>query len=176
MIGFCLALLGACAFGQTFEVASVKQSAPQSGARPQVVIKGGPGTSDPGQITWLNIPMRAVLLRTFDAKNYQLSAPKWVDEERYDIVAKIPPGSSQEQTRGMLRNLLKERFKMAAREETKEGPVYALVTGKSAVKLKESAVPAVSAVEAAAAEPARGQPRLSSWRTDFPLYLPAGRE
>ena len=123
---------------QTFEVASVKLSPPPAGARPVATIKGGPGSSDPGQITWTNLPMRTILLRAYGIRNYQLTAPKWVDTERYDITAKIPPGSTAEQFRAMLRNLLHERFQMAAREETREGPVYALLAGKNGTKLQVS--------------------------------------
>ncbi len=88
--------------------------------------------------------MRAILLRAYGIRNYQLTAPKWVDTERYDITAKIPPGSTTEQFRAMLRNLLRERFQLAAREETREGPVYALIAGKNGTRLqlsKQTAVP-----------------------------------
>lgn len=173
MMRFCLILLAAAVTSaQTFEVASVKPSALQNGARPQATIKGGPGTADPGQITWINIPMRAVLLRAYELRNYQLSAPKWVDTERYDIVAKIAAGSTQDEARAMLRNLLKDRFKMAEHEETREGPVYALVTGKSGSKLKESAAPAAVPETPGAPQPDGGPPlKLTD---GFPT-LPPGR-
>jgi uncharacterized protein (TIGR03435 family) len=115
-------------------VASLKGWAPPAGAHPIPIVKGGPGTADPGQITWSNLPMRAILLRAYGIRNYQLVTPKWVDTERYDIAARIPLGSTVEQFRAMLRNLLKQRFQLAAREETREGPLYALLAGKNGAR------------------------------------------
>lgn len=134
-----LLVIACCSFGQTFEVASVKASPPSTGTR-QVppVFKGGPGTGDPGQITWNNLPLSWVLTRAYGIRNSQLSAPQWVDETRVDIAAKIPAGTSLQDFRAMLRNLLKERFHMQAHEETREATVYVLSTGKGAPKLEES--------------------------------------
>lgn len=145
-------MLVAGLLAQTFEVASVKVSPPAAGARPLPIIKGGPGSSDPGQITWSNLPMRAILLRAYGIRNYQLTAPKWVDTERYDITAKIPAGATAEQFRAMLRNLLQERFQLAAREETREGPVYALIAGKNGTKLQVSKQAEVPETPSTAAE------------------------
>ena len=169
MIRSCLSLLlvSSC-LAQTFEVASVKVSGPPAGARPIPIVKGGPGTADPGQITWSNLPMRAILLRAYGIRNYQLVTPKWVDTERYDIAARIPPGSTPEQFRAMLRNLLKERFQLAAREETREGPVYALLTGKNGARLRESKQTAAPETSAPAEEP--GQ-RIH-WDNGFPTLPP----
>ena len=128
-----------------------------------VAMKGGPGAGDPGQITWTGVPMRATLLRAYDIKNYQLVAPKWVDTERYDIAAKIPAGANQEQFRAMLRHLLQERFKMGAREETKEAPVYALLVAKNGSKLKESIQTTVLKILSLRPNPAAE----SAWKTAF---------
>jgi uncharacterized protein (TIGR03435 family) len=156
MIRFCLPLLfvSGC-LAQTFEAASVKVSGAPAGARPITTIKGGPGTADPGQITWSNLPMRAILLRAYGIRNYQLVAPKWVDTEQYNITAKIPAGATAEQFRAMLRSLLAERFKLAAREETREGPAYAMLAGKNGTKLHESKQTAVPETPAPAEESGR---------------------
>jgi hypothetical protein len=52
----------------TFEVASVKASSPvQPGARVYFgPPRGGPGTSDPGQITWTYATLTAVLTSAYD--------------------------------------------------------------------------------------------------------------
>ena len=169
MIRFGLPLvLVSGALAQTFEAASVKVSPPPAGARPEPVIKGGPRSADPGQITWSNLPMRAILLRAFGIRNYQLTAPRWVDTERYDITAKIPPGASPEQFRAMLRNLLRERFQLSAREETREGPVYALTAGKSGAKLQESKPTAAPETPSTAA----GPPQRIRFENGFPTLPP----
>ena len=140
-----LIVLAACAaFGQaatespTFEVASVKPAEPQTMGMMRVRMSGGPGTPDPGQLTYTNVSLKNVLTNAYNVKGYQLSGPKWLDAERFDITAKIPMGTTKEQFERMLQNLLAERFKLALHHETKELPMYALVVGKGGSKLKES--------------------------------------
>ena len=132
------------AFGQatgespTFEAASIKPAAPQTGPGMRVMMRGGPGSPDPGQITYSNVSLKQVLTNAYGIKSYQINGPKWLDSERFDIVAKIAMGSTKEQFQMMLQNLLAERFKLAVHHETKELPIYALVVGKGGPKLKET--------------------------------------
>ena len=122
--------------GLTFEVASVKPAKPDSG---RYTMKGGPGTSDLGRITYTNIMLRAVLLSAYDVKNYQIFGPEWIDTLRFDITAKIPSGATKEQFQSMLRNLLETRFKMSIHRESKELPIYALLVAKNGPKIKPAA-------------------------------------
>jgi uncharacterized protein (TIGR03435 family) len=132
------------AFGQgaaespRFEVASVKPAEPQPVGMMRVRMSGGPGTPDPGQLTYTNVSLKNVLLNAYDVKGYQINGPNWLDGERFDIVAKIPQGATKEQFQQMLQNLLAERFNLTLHHETKELPMYALVVGKGGPKLKES--------------------------------------
>jgi uncharacterized protein (TIGR03435 family) len=146
---FAAAALVACSsalcFAQTgnlspsFEVASIKPAPPPSDPhRIMVGMRGGPGTPDPGQINYNNVTLRNVLMQAYDVKEYQISGPGWLNNERYDIVAKVPPGATKEQFRLMLQNLLAERFQVSLHHETKELPMYALTVGKGGVKMKES--------------------------------------
>src|SRR5271169_6722433 len=107
-----VALAFACAFGQstqklTFEVASVKPAAPPPqpgpGGRSGMIIgrRGGPGTPDPGQINWTNATLKSLLTTAYDVRSYQVTGPAWLDSERYDIAAKVPEGSTQEQVNVM---------------------------------------------------------------------------
>jgi uncharacterized protein (TIGR03435 family) len=152
----------------SFEAASVKRATGQPGGG----MKGGPGTADPGQITWTNVTMRTVLLRAYGVKAYQLAAPKWVDTERYEIAAKIPKDSTEERFGAMLRELVKERFQMAAHEEIRESPIYALVAGKNGSKLKEASAANAVPETTPAEQPAPGQ-RLRMGSDGFPM-LAAG--
>src|ERR1700692_485521 len=94
--GLCVLACGV-AFGQptqslTFEVASVKPSAPvpPSGGVYFGPARGGPGTPDPGLITWTYARLRDLLMAAYDMKTYQVKGPVWLDTERYDIVARVP--------------------------------------------------------------------------------------
>ena len=68
----------------------------------------------------------------------QISGPSWLDSESYDIVAKVPTGTTKEQVNAMLRNLLVERFNLTFHHETKDLSVYELIAGKNGSKLKEA--------------------------------------
>src|SRR5262249_3697028 len=140
-----LACSTALCFAQTgnlqpsFEVASIKPAAPPSDPhRIMVGMRGGPGTPDPGQISYFNVTLRNVLMTAYDVKDYQISGPGWLGSERYDIIAKVPPGTTKEQLRLMLQNLLAERFQVSLHHESKELPMFALVVAKGGPKMKEA--------------------------------------
>jgi uncharacterized protein (TIGR03435 family) len=130
-----LVAVGALAAQTGFEAATVKVSAAQD---TRSRMRGGPGTGDPGQITYTNVTLASVLLRAYDVKAYQVAGPVWITSRRYDIAAKIPAGATMGQFRGMLQGLVAERFQLGVHHERRELLGYSLVTGKSAPKLKAS--------------------------------------
>jgi uncharacterized protein (TIGR03435 family) len=79
-----------------------------------------------------------LLVYAFRAKPYQISGPSWIRDGRWDIVAKLPEGASQDRGPEMLESLLVERFKLAAHHESRENPAYELVVDKRGPKLKPS--------------------------------------
>jgi uncharacterized protein (TIGR03435 family) len=126
--------------GPSFEAASVKPSPPAGAGRgPGRVVRGGPGSTDPGLATFTNIDLFSLMTMAYDVKPYQISGPDWLHTARFDITAKIPPGTSRPQYRLMLQDLLVQRFKLALHREKKEMPGYELVVGKNGPKFKESA-------------------------------------
>jgi uncharacterized protein (TIGR03435 family) len=138
----------ALAFGQaseslTFEVASVKPSPPPD-PNGRVFFgppRGGPGTSDPGQITWTNAALRNILMTAYDVQTFQITAPDWLSTERYDIVAKVPAEATKTQVNVMWQNLLKERFGLVLHHESKDFQVDELTVAKGGLKLKETEDP-----------------------------------
>jgi len=133
-----LAALVFCGFAAaqpqpSFEAASVKP-APGRGAS---ALRGGPGTRAPGQLAGV-ATMKTLVLQAYELKPYQLNGPSWMDSERYEVIARIPPGSSKPQVAAMLRALLEERFHLAVHRETKELPLLELVVGKNGPKLKDA--------------------------------------
>ncbi len=98
--------------------------------------RGGPGTPDPAQITYTNFTLKDLLVNAYHVANYQISGPGWLDTERYDVAAKIPPDTSKEQFALMLQKLLAERFKVTLHREMKDLPLYELVMAKNGPKLK----------------------------------------
>jgi uncharacterized protein (TIGR03435 family) len=124
-----------------FEVASIKPSAQPVGGVIRFDPKGGPGSGDPGRVTYTFTTILNLMVDAYSVKRYQVSGgPKWLDSEQFDIVAKVPEGATKEQVKVMLQNLLAERFKLTLHRETKELPMYALVVGAKGPKLKDSTV------------------------------------
>jgi uncharacterized protein (TIGR03435 family) len=118
-----------------FEVASVKILPAQTG---RGSMRGGPGTADPGRISFTNVTLYNGILRAYDLKGFQLSAPDWLSSQRYDITAQVPSGASKEQCNRMLQTLLNERFHIVLHHETKELQGFDLVAGRGGSKLKPS--------------------------------------
>jgi uncharacterized protein (TIGR03435 family) len=115
-----------------FEVASVKLSAPITDGKVMVSMGG-----DPGRINYSGLPLRMLIARAYNVKEYQVSGLDGFGTERYDVTAKLPPDTPRDQVPLMLQNLLAERFKLKLHREQKEMPVYAIVVGKGGVKMKE---------------------------------------
>src|SRR5579864_3692084 len=65
--------------------------------------------------------------------------PGWITSDLFDVVAKIPAGTTLATANLMLQNLLAERFHLVVRNDTRPVPRYVLTVGKSGSKLKSSA-------------------------------------
>jgi uncharacterized protein (TIGR03435 family) len=127
-----------------FEVASVKPWASRE--------FGGVYTYPGGRVAFRGCTLQYLIEQAFNLRPFQVSGgPGWMQNERYDIDAK-PPASSKssqsmppypkappnEEQRQMLQSLLVERFQVKYHRETREGPVYLLVTRNKALKLVDS--------------------------------------
>ncbi len=133
-------VLVAAALAQTrdaerFEVVSIRVAAP----RDMYVgnMKGGPGTSDPARFTWEYAPLRSILLRAYGVQPFQLVG-SGLEDQRFDITAKVPEGSSPDGLNAMLRNLLIDRFRLKFHHENRKMAVYELTVAKNGPKLKEA--------------------------------------
>ena len=111
-----------------FEVASVKPN--KTGA------PGGSFVMPPGRFTATNIPLKVLITNAYQLSFFQvIGGPDWVSTDRFDIAAKAPDGAPPEQTRAMVRTLLKDRFKMVVHMETRDTPIYALVKSRADAQL-----------------------------------------
>jgi uncharacterized protein (TIGR03435 family) len=66
-----------------------------------------------------------------------LGGPNWLELDRFDVIAKVPPDSASDAQRIMLQSLLKDRFQLVLHEETKLVPAWVLTVGKKPL-LKEA--------------------------------------
>jgi uncharacterized protein (TIGR03435 family) len=118
-----------------FEVATVKHGPPGDYSAGG---SGGPGTRDPTRYSVENYPMSSLLEIAYGISSYQLSGPRWLDDERFTVTAKLHEGATREELGLMMRNLLIERFKLAAHFEKNEVAGYQLVVAKGGPKLAQS--------------------------------------
>jgi len=135
-----VALIASCAaLGQSasalpeFEVASVRSARPLTGN--DIGVSMG---RSPGRVTYTNVTLKNVIMTAYGVKAYQISGPDWLNNERYDIVAKLPDGAPKDQIPLMLQRLLLERFRLSLHREKKELSVYALMIGKDGPKLQKA--------------------------------------
>jgi uncharacterized protein (TIGR03435 family) len=158
----------------SFEVASVKPTAPSDVPRSRSGVAysrmtGGPGTNSPGQFTAAYVPLRALIVRAYGLRDYQLFGPPSITGERYDIAAKIPPGAAKEQVNLMLQDLLVRRFGLVVHWEKRDLPVYELVVAKGGLKMKEAEKPPAGALAPA---PPDLSAKVSLDKDGFPVLPP----
>jgi uncharacterized protein (TIGR03435 family) len=117
---------GAAQNGPAFEVASVRRNV--SGSR-----KGSSQLRPGGRLVVVNENLRSVIRDAYGQGRLEVvGGPTWVDTEAWDIVATAGREVSDEEVWAMLRTLLEQRFKLVARRQTREQPIYALVPASSA--------------------------------------------
>jgi len=137
---FAMLALACAAFAQppAFEVASVKLSEPIT---PALVQSGRlqMGVSiDTLNVRISKLSLFELICLAYQVKGHQVSGPKWMTTQRYEIQAKLPEGARRGQVPAMLQTLLAERFGMSFHREIRDFDVYALVVAKGGPRLKVS--------------------------------------
>lgn len=168
--GILLICAAPIAFAQTaeqklsFEAISIKPSAPDPTGVTRV--QGGIGEKDSTQVTYRNISIVNLLGRAYGPHaRWQIVGPSWLDsvDVRFDVVAKIPAGTTKEQFALMMQNLLADRFGLKLHHETKEFKAWNLVAAKGGAKLTPASPqsPGDSAVASMEDHDAEGFPILN---------------
>ena len=129
-----------------FDVAEIKPAVSSPGA--------GGGAARPeiknGRVYLPGITMKNLISVAWDINSDDMmaNAPKWIDSERFDVIAKAPAGVAIgdltpsrtavpvniEALRPMLRALLVDRFQMKVHMEDRPVPAYTLVAAKPKLK------------------------------------------
>jgi uncharacterized protein (TIGR03435 family) len=97
---------------------------------------GGPGTTDPGRFTCTAVTLRTLIQRAWKLRTYQIAGPGTLDGAQYDVEARVPEATTEEQFQQMLQNLLADRFHLATHHEAREQEVYELSIAKGGHKLE----------------------------------------
>jgi len=94
--------------------------------------------SQNGRLELQGFTLKGLISMAFQVEdNAVTGGPKWLDTDRFDVIAKaaVPAPASME---GMLKTLIVQRFKLATHNDQQPLPVFALVLGKGAPKLRKS--------------------------------------
>jgi uncharacterized protein (TIGR03435 family) len=131
-------LAAACvsaALAQTFDVASVKPSGRTVGRDAQSAV-----SYEAKRVAGRNVTLKRLIAEAYGLAMYQVSGgPKWLDENEYDIDARVDNPATKEELRARLRTLLTERFHLATHLESKEMRLYELVVGKGGLRISPAA-------------------------------------
>ena len=119
-----------------FELASVKVS--ELGRMGGEGSRKGNLSSEPGSLIIRNLTLKACVSWAYHVRDYQVTGPGWIENERYDIMAKSGDPVKEDGLRKMLQTLLAERFKLAVHRETRELPVYVLTVDRGGSRMKPS--------------------------------------
>jgi uncharacterized protein (TIGR03435 family) len=129
-----------------YEVVSIRKTDPATARG----IRIGPGTE--GGLRTANTSLMVLLMFAYDVRDYQIiDAPGWAKNEGFDVsftpdkAEALPkPGEADakqmetmmDRQRQRMQAILRDRFELKLRVETRELPIYALITAKSGSKLK----------------------------------------
>ena len=99
-----------------FEVVSIKRSPPDAPL-------GRAGLQPGGRYVMTNGPVRILINVAYpSSSNEIINAPAWVTYENYDVVATATQTATADDISAMMRAMLAERSKLAARYENRQRP------------------------------------------------------
>ncbi len=122
---FCRALFAQSSDAPGVVMADIHASA-KSNNDNMVIVPVHQGRMEIRKATMLNLLSGAFAI---DSEKI-LGGPSWLELDRYDVIAKVPADPALEKQGPLLKALLEQRFKLAAREETRPFPAWALSAGK----------------------------------------------
>ena len=129
-----------------FEVASVKPSPPAE--RFPFSFAGDMQPS--GRWSAQRMPAAQLVMRAYGMVREQvLGGPSWIDTEPFDVNARAAPGTTGDELRLMLRQLLADRFRLQTRAERRPVRVYALVLARDDGRLGPGLRPAATGCDTA---------------------------
>ena len=110
---------------RTFEVASIRPNT-DGGNTSQRALPNG-------TLTLTNNTARNIIRTAYGLQGSQImGGPAWLDNERFDVVAKAAAPFNQTEGQAMLRVLLAERFGLVAHLEARDMPVFLMRVANSA--------------------------------------------
>lgn len=130
-----------------FDAASLKP--PVAGSPVSIAVSGvlqkhgGPGSSDPGRMSWGLVSLQQLIQEAWGVEPYRVIGPPWFalrgrEIPFYSIEVTMPPVTTRSEFRLMLQNLLMERFQIKVHHEVRDFPGYNLVIAPGGPKLQKA--------------------------------------
>lgn len=137
-----LALAAGFANAQTrelqFDVATIRPSGTFS-AQDLLTGKAALGVAVKGnQVNIRFVSIRDMAALAWEVKPADVQGPDWLGQQRFDITALLPEGATEKDMPQLLRSLLRDRFNVMARKESKDSQIYALLEARGGHKMKPS--------------------------------------
>ena len=91
------------------------------------------------------LSIRELIEEAYQISDNEVDAPKWTSgwDHYFSIEGTMPPGTTKEAARLMLRQGLAERFGLQVHWEKRDTPVYALLPGKHGAHSSQSPIPSM---------------------------------
>ena len=115
-----------------FELADVHAS-----KTPRMMAQNFGGVLRGGKYINRDVTMLGLIEAAYGVKADAVAGgPGWVDNDLFDVIAKVPDGTKMAEANQMLQNLLEQRFHLVVKHDTHPVPRYVLSVGKGGSKLK----------------------------------------
>jgi len=118
-----------------FEVASVKPSPPPTGAAMGIFAGAREGDRWRAANATLRLLVQSAYRGEFPMTGQIIGGPDWMDNDRFDVLASMPQGTTAPDMIAMVRALLAERFGLRVHREERQLPVYSMRVARSDGKL-----------------------------------------
>jgi uncharacterized protein (TIGR03435 family) len=137
-----VSLAGQSAPAAKFEVADVHPSVPVANGPPALNAAVRIGVPRNGRYEIRRATMVDLIRTAYGVEaDKVVGGPHWLEMNRYDVIAKVPPSASRETVMPMLQALLAERFGLVIRQEMKPVKANAIVQAGGELRLKAAATP-----------------------------------
>ncbi len=128
-----------------FDVVSLRKAqlpvvVPGAGGAYSVGLRIDPG----GFVRCSYCSVGTMIEMAWDAKPYQVTGPDWIQQDTFEVEARVPPGTPTSTVLQMLRSLLLDRFHLRLSVEERTTKVLALTVSGKGVKLRRTEEPATS--------------------------------
>lgn len=133
------------------EISSLKRYT-GDGKRPE--MKGAPGG-----FSVESASLRDMIRAAYEVRDFQiLGGPDWIDSDRYNFEAKARGVTPFQMHVVVSRAVLRDKFKLKFRRETRELPVYVLTVAKGGPRMRQSKEGSCTPFDGARMSPPRSKP------------------